>query len=195
MLSPGRKRLFYLSWLTLFGMSAMGILAIHYLQNKSVVTVFKAGKPYFLQVTTGLFFGSLTSLLAALFIKGRRFKTVRTFFEGLIGDINPSLLEILFFSVCAGVGEEILFRAGIQPLIGVWPAAFIFVLLHGYIHPYNINLSLYGFLLVAICAGFGYLFKIFGLGAAITAHVVYDIAMFSILKYSHQRSAEEGVNI
>ena len=101
-------------------------------------------------------------------------------------ELNPSFLNILFYSFCAGVGEEVLFRAGIQPLIGIWPASMLFVFLHGYINPSNISLSIYGLFLIIICSGFGYLFKFFGLTSVISAHFVYDVAMFSALRYAHR---------
>lgn len=198
MVVPDKKRLLYLSWLTLFGMSAIGILIIHYWQQRSVQAVLLGREPffveighkkYFLQVVAGLFFGSLSSLLAIFLINGKFFSSVRKFFEHLIGDMNPSLAEIVFYSFCAAVGEEVLFRAGLQPIINIWPAAIVFVLLHGYITPYNINLTFYGVFLVVICAGFGYLFKFFGLFSSITAHFLYDVAMFSLLKYSYQKKA------
>ena len=196
MVVPDEKRLKFLSWLTLFGMSAIGILLIIYYQGREVTSLLFSSepyyknvghKPYYLQIIAGLFFGSLSALLGVALINRKQFKGVRTFFEGLIGDINPSMINILFFSFCAGVGEEILFRAGVQPIIGIWPAAILFVLLHGYINPANINLTIYGFFLIVICAGFGYLFRVFGLISAVTAHFVYDVAMFSVLKYSYQR--------
>lgn len=184
MVVPDKKRLYYLSWLTLGGMSAIGIVLIHYLQKRDVSDALTGGKNYYLQSIAGLFFGSLAALLAVALINGKRFKSVRTFFEELLHDINPSFANILFYSFCAGAGEEILFRAGIQPLIGIWPAAILFVLLHGYINPANIKLTIYGFFLIIICAGFGYLFKFFGLMSTIIAHFIYDVAMFSVLKYS-----------
>ncbi|HWB62024.1 MAG TPA: CPBP family intramembrane glutamic endopeptidase [Chitinophagales bacterium] len=180
--------MYYLSWLTLIGMSAVGILLIHYVQHRWVRQVLLGKKPYYLQVLVGLFFGSLSSLLAQLLINGRRFNSVRTFFENLMHEINPTIFNILFYSFCASVGEEVLFRAGIQPLIGIWPAAFIFILLHGYINPSNINLTIYGIFMIIICSGFGYLFRFFGLTSSIIAHFVYDVSMFSLLKYSYQRS-------
>lgn len=118
-------------------------------------------------------------------INGKRFKSLRTFFENLLHEINPTFLNILFYSFCASVGEEVLFRGGVQPVIGIWPAAFIFVALHGYISPYNLNLTIYGILLVVICSGFGYLFNFFGLVSSISAHFVYDVSMFTLLKYSY----------
>ena len=102
------------------------------------------GKPYYAQAFSGLSFGALSSGLAIVLIRAKKFKTVRSFFENLMHELNPSLLNILFYSFCAGIGEEVLFRAGIQPLIGIWPTSVLFVLLHGYITPANINLSIYG---------------------------------------------------
>ena len=196
MVAPGKKQLLYMSWLTLFGMSAIGTLLILYWQEREISSVLLGyepyyphvgHKPYYLQTIAGLFFGSLSVLLALVLINGRQFKGVRTFFEELMGDINPSFINIIFYSLCASVGEEILFRAGLQPKIGIWPSAILFVFLHGYINPANLNLTLYGMLLIIICAGFGYLFNFFGLASAITAHFVYDVAMFSVLKYNHPK--------
>lgn len=187
MVVPDKKRLYYLSWLTLGGMSAIGIVLIHYLQKRDVSDVLLIGKKtYYTQVIAGLFFGSLSALLAVALINGKRFKSVKAFFADMMQDINPSFFNILFYSFCASVGEEILFRAGIQsiPHVGIWPAAMLFVFLHGYINPTNINLTIYGIFMVVICAGFGYLFKFFGLASAVIAHFIYDVAMFSVLKYS-----------
>lgn len=186
MILPDKTRLQYLSWLTLLGMSAIGVLLISYLQQSELEPVLLGGKQYYLQALAGLFFGSLSALLAVALLNDKRFKGVRSFFEEMMHGINPSLMNILFYSACASVGEEILFRAGLQPLIGIWPAAILFVFLHGYFHPTNISLSIYGAFLVIICAGFGYLFKFFGLAGAVVAHFVYDVSMFSVLKYSYR---------
>lgn len=191
MVVPDKKRLQYLSWLTLLGMSAIGVLLINYLQNRVAEQVLVGGKAYYIQGLSGVFFGSLSALLAVALINGKRFKSVRVFFQHLMQDMNPSLVNILFYSFCASVGEEILFRAGIQPIIGIWPAAILFVLLHGYINPANINLTIYGSVLIIICAGFGYLFRYFGLLSAVTAHFVYDVAMFTVLKYAYQKNVNQ----
>ena len=191
MVVPDKRRLQYFSWLTLLGMSAIGIVLIGYVQKKDVQEVLSGGKHYYEQVITGLIFGGISALLAILLIRGKKFKNVRHFFETLMLDLNPSFFNILFYSFCAGVGEEVLFRAGIQPLpyIGIWPASVLFVLLHGYINPSNIRLSIYGFFLIIICSGFGYLFKFFGLTSSCVAHFVYDVAMFSFLKYKARHLA------
>lgn len=192
-----KKRLFYLSWLTLLGMSALGILIIQYVQQKGARAVLTGGKPYYLQLLTGLFFGSLSALLGVLLINGKRFRQLRSFFEEMVGEVNPSLFEIVFYSFCAAVGEEVLFRAGIQPLayVGIWPAALLFVLVHGYINFTNISLTVYGLFLVAISAGFGYLFHFFGLFSCMVAHFIYDVAMFCVLKYAYRSNMEAATAV
>lgn len=185
MIVPDKKRLYYLSWLTLGGMSAIGIVLINYLQHRDVSDALTGGKNYYLQGIAGLFFGSLTALLAVALLNGKGFKSVRSFYEDMMQDMSPSVVNIFFYSACASIGEEVLFRAGLQPLIGIWPAAIVFVFfMHGYIPPTNMRMNIFGLMLVVISAGFGYLFKFFGLGSAVTAHFVYDVAMFSVLKYS-----------
>lgn len=199
MISPDKKRLEYLSWLTLLGMSAMGILLMHYALGRELKSVFLGQEPYYknvghkplyLQIAAGVFFGSFSALLGVALVKGKRFRNVRTFFESLIGEINPSLTQILFYSFCASVGEEILFRAGVQPIIGIWPASIVFVLLHGYLNPSNFSLMLYGIFLIVVCAGFGYMFRYFGLSSSIVAHFIYDVSMFCVLRYAHEQGKQ-----
>lgn len=192
MVRSEKTKLLYLSSLTLFGMSAIGILLIIYGQHKDVSDKLFGGKNYYLQAITGLFFGSLSAILGLILINGKFFRNARTYFDDLLDDLNPSLASILFYAFSASVGEEILFRAGIQGIIGIWPAALLFVVLHGYIVPKNIPLVFYNVFLVIVSAGFGYLFKFFGLGSAIIAHFVYDVAMFCVLKYAfHAKKAPE----
>jgi membrane protease YdiL (CAAX protease family) len=82
------------------------------------------------------------------------------------------------------VGEEILFRGGIQPYLGIWVTSFVFILLHGYINPFNIALTLYGIFMVFISAGLGYLFEMYGIIASIVAHFLFDLVMFVFMRKS-----------
>lgn len=195
MVRTEKTRMFYLSCLTLFGMSAIGILLVSYGQQKDVSEKLLGGKNYYLQVITGLFFGSLAAIMGLMLINGKYFKNARTYFEDLLEDLNPSLASIVFYAFSASVGEEILFRAGIQGLIGIWPAALLFVILHGYIVPKNIPLLFYNVFLVVVSAGFGYLFKFFGLGSAVVAHFVYDVAMFCVLKYAFHVKRQSNTEV
>ncbi len=48
---------------------------------------------------------------------------------GLLG--TPGTGAIAALAVTSAVGEEVLFRGGLQPLIGFWPTVIVFGLLHG----------------------------------------------------------------
>ena len=47
------------------------------------------------------------------------------------GGAGPSFILALFTGICAGVGEETLFRGAVQPALGILPAAILHGLLHG----------------------------------------------------------------
>lgn len=108
-------------------------------------------------------------------------QNTRKFFSGLIGQLNLRFIDILFISFCAGAGEEILFRGAIQPYLGVWITAILFVALHGYINPFNWRISIYGILMCLIIAGIGYLNDHVGLTSAIAAHFMIDVYLFKML--------------
>jgi len=54
-------------------------------------------------------------------------------FADLLGPLPSSAIAIL--AVTSSIGEELLFRGALQPLIGFWPTAVIFGLLHGGMTP------------------------------------------------------------
>ena len=87
-------------------------------------------------------------------------------FRGLLGRLTQR--EILVLAVASSVGEELLFRGALQPIIGVWPQAMVFALLHigpGWrFLPWTLSAFVMGLL-------FGWIFALTGdLGAPIVAH-------------------------
>lgn len=119
---------------------------------------------------------------AVLLVRTSWFKASRVFFAELIGKLNPSYANVIFYSFCAGVGEEILFRGAIQPHLGIWLTSILFIFLHGYLNPFNWPITLYGLFMVIISSGLGYLYEIYGIYAAMMAHFVFDVVMFCYLK-------------
>src|SRR5690606_14751744 len=85
---------------------------------------------------------------------------------------------MLVLSLCAGIGEELFFRAGIQPFLGIWWTAILFVFIHGYLDPRNWRISIYGLVMVGIIAWFGYRFETIGIVAAMIAHAAFDFILF-----------------
>lgn len=168
-----------MSTLLLFGQG--GFYLIEVVQKRSFAEVWLQGMSVTAQLVIGIGYGLLISLLALWIISRDFFNTEKKFYRQLISQLNLTIGGILFLSLCAGIAEEIFFRAGLQPLLGLWPTSIVFVFIHGYLNPYNWRLSMYGIAMVFFISGMGYLFKEVGLISAIAAHTVLDIVLFTSL--------------
>lgn len=89
-------------------------------------------------------------------------------------------IQLSFF---AGVGEELLFRGAIQPLLGIWITSVIFVGLHGYFKFKSLGHLVFGGIMFGLSVGLGYLFEYAGLIAAMSAHATYDVIMLKWILY------------
>jgi membrane protease YdiL (CAAX protease family) len=84
----------------------------------------------------------------------------------------------LWIALAAGIGEELLFRGALQPLLGVWATSALFVLAHTRAYRFN---TLNGRVLFQACGiftvsvVFGFLALYAGLVTAIIVHVSVDI--------------------
>ena len=66
----------------------------------------------------------------------------------------------------------------LQPKLGIWLTAVVFVGIHGYLNPKNWRISIYGIYLTIVIALTGYLSKHFGLTTAIITHMIIDVILF-----------------
>ena len=171
------KTVFLLGSVTLLGFGIGGFLIIEYFQEISFLEVWRSGDSVIRQLGMGALSGLLASGVALFIISRKFFEKEKAFYYNLIGRLGINRSGIIFLSLCAGIGEEIFFRAAIQPFLGIGLTSILFVLLHGYITPKNLRLSVYGMVLTVIIIGFGYLFERFGLTSAITAHAVFDLVL------------------
>ena len=156
---------------------AIGWIVNHFSLERSLIEAFNGNFSIISQLLIGAGYGTVAALLAWKLIESKFMVSVKNFFVPFLGGLNFNTKDIVFISICAGFGEEVLFRASLQPLMGIWWAALIFVALHGYLNPNNWRLSIYGVLMVFIAAGLGYLYQQIGLVAAITAHAFVDIVL------------------
>ena len=177
-----QQRLFLLGFFTLFGFGAIGLAILYYAEGITPLVFFSSGKVWWQQLLSGSVFGISAAVVALWLVQTEWLSKEMEFFGELIEKMAPTYAHAIFYSVCAGVGEEILFRGGIQPYLGIWLTSFVFILLHGYINPYNLALTIYGLFMVLISAGLGYLFEIYGIISSITAHFLFDLVMFVALK-------------
>lgn len=171
--------------ITLFGLGGLGLLLIYWFHKDVFSGHFIVAIPNILyQIGIGTLYAIASAIILLLLLRMKMLSAARSFFGNLIKRFNISLAEIFYLSLCAGIGEEILFRGALQPWLGIWLTALLFIALHGYLNPKNRPLFIYGIVLMIISAGLGYLAQIIGLYSAITAHFWIDVALMLYLKRS-----------
>jgi len=91
--------------------------------------------------------------------------------------LELNTIDKVLISICAGFGEELLFRGAIQVFYGIWPTAIIFVAIHGYLNPKDWRISSYGVLMCVFIGIMGYMMEYWGIWSAIAAHVMVDLVL------------------
>lgn len=177
-----KKSLFHLSIFTLFGFSLIAYILLHF--SKSLVYWDMLSFDFFnlKAISIGLGVGVVAAILGLILVHFLPSGKLDNMMDSIMASLDPKWYHILFYSFCAGVGEEILFRGAIQHYIFLWPTAILFVLIHGYLNIKDKTMFIYGVFLIFISASFGYLFKFLGIYAAISAHFIYDVIMFGYMK-------------
>ena len=105
-------------------------------------------------------------------------------------DVSLNYLDIVLISICAGVGEEIMFRGVLQEFFGVIFTSILFVAIHGYLTFKNWALSIYGFVMTIIIMGLGYIYEFWGVFIPIVAHTVIDLVLLlEIIKNRENNAA------
>jgi len=73
------------------------------------------------------------------------------------------------------------FRGVLQPLLGIWTTSILFVLLHGYLNPFNLPLTFYGLYMVVVIGVMGLFTEHLGILTAMTSHTVIDYILLQKL--------------
>lgn len=183
-------RVLLLSAATIFLFGIGGIYIIESWQLRDFQEVLWEGWPVGWQLITGIASGAVSAGIALMLITSKFFKNERRYYYEMISRLDLSIAGIFLISLSAGIGEEIFFRAGLQPMLGVWPTSIIFVLLHGYLNVTNKRILTYGILMVLIIAGFGYLYRYTGLFTVMSAHAVFDIILLLHIYGNRKKRAQ-----
>jgi len=171
-----------LALITLFGFPFLAWIIWYFFGKTDFWLLLENKRNPFLQILVGLLFGGISALIAIQIIRVPAIEKASRKYSQLMARLKLTMPLIILISIAAGVGEEILFRAVIQNLIGLWPAAVIFVAIHGYLNPMNWGISLYGIYLVIIAACFGYLYNNLGIWSAAMAHAIFDFVLLYYVK-------------
>lgn len=144
-----------------------------FIQDKSLVDVFLDGYAPHVQIIIGLLVGSI---LAVVIRYVPFLSSLRQMARHLIGaQLQPKKVEIPLFAYATATGEELLFRAILQPFIGVWLTSVVFTLSHGSFDFKSRGMILFNVFLFISSVVMGLLYMHVGLLAVIMAHGIYNV--------------------
>ncbi|MFW6347862.1 MAG: CPBP family intramembrane glutamic endopeptidase [Cyclonatronaceae bacterium] len=174
-----RRKIRRASWLSGLLWLGLGTLLILFIQQQPWLSAFSAEYSYFSQLLAGSGAGLAAGNLAVRMMQMKAFRNISRDYPivGLIRQADLKRGDILSISVVAGISEEWLFRAALQPLLGLWISSFIFVALHGYFKFKNAAQIFFGVFMLLLSLLLGLLFEYIGLLSAIAAHILYDIVV------------------
>lgn len=135
-----------------------------------------------IKTAIGIEFGIIYAYLALLLLQAPVFDVLPNRLEVMIQNMNLTIMDALFLSLCAGIGEELLFRVGVQHYLGMWITSILFVAIHGYLNPKNWRMSLYGLIVLPFVVLLAYGYNHFGLWFCIGAHFSYDFVLFMAIR-------------
>jgi len=151
------------------------------------------GQPIAVQIGWGITFGlaiSVPSMVVVFFVP--LFSSLRRQLLELMSRLDLDALNPLWIGLSAGIGEELLFRGALQPIVGIWWASFIFTLAHfrsGQFHSMNWQKLIYAASVFIAGLFLGYVFLEIGLIAAMVTHAVVDVvSLFAARRLLRVRS-------
>ncbi len=172
-----KKTILLLALGTLLIFGGLGYLFIPYVRDMAVLQYLLGLKALWLQIVIGVAFGIITAKAGWQIVELPLLQKTKVFFTQIIKPLNLSVIEIILISICAGIGEEMFFRGVVQPVLGIWATALLFVLLHGYLNPFNMPLTYYGIYMVVVIGVMGLFTEYFGIVSAMMAHAVIDFIL------------------
>jgi len=186
-----------LATIVVFG--GLGVWLVPVMREVNILVFIQGTKPLYLQIILGSAIGIITAMAGWQIVELPFLIPTKVFFVNLIKPLKLSFLEILLISICAGVGEELFFRGAVQPYLGVWFTAILFVLFHGYLNPLNLPLMVYGLYMVLVIGVLGLFTEFYGIFTAMIAHTLIDVILLFRLSRAEipkndVESQEDSVN-
>lgn len=176
-----RKKILFFGWVTLIVFPIPAYLLRYYLDDLTFGEFIQYTNFKVIAVGYGLELGIVYAILCYVLMQAPFFDSVPTKMDQLIGQMKLKIRDGIFLSLCAGVGEELLFRSGIQHYFGWIITSILFVALHGYLNPWNWRFSIYGIIVLPFIFLISLGFEMFGLWFAVAAHFAYDAVLFTFI--------------
>ena len=165
----------HLAGITMIGMPLVAMIIDYFSSDLVLKDRIFLGEPLWQQIGIGLIVGLISGFFAAKISEMKFMEKVSKKYSQAFESINLNTSQVIFISICAGFGEEILFRGALQFFFGIVFTAILFVAIHGYLNPKDWRISLYGLYMTLVICTFGWLTEKFGLWTAIVAHSIVDL--------------------
>tara|TARA_B100000508_G_scaffold136157_1_gene128836 strand:- start:91960 stop:92517 length:558 start_codon:yes stop_codon:yes gene_type:complete len=167
-----------LGWITLLVFPGIGLWLLWYFEDIPIIEVLELHDIFTPKTLLGIEFGLFYGLFILAVSQHDIFKSMSHHQERLFRSLQLNWGDIIFMSFCAGFGEEILFRAGIQTWLGPWITTFLFIAVHGYFNPTSWKQSMLGLVLFPFILIISFSYELLGLWFCVGAHFSYDLLMF-----------------
>lgn len=176
-----RNKILFFGWVTLLVFPIPGFLMRYYIDDISLLEFLEPQNIQILPIGLGLEFGFVYGFIAFLLMQAPFFDSVPMKIDKMVGEMDLKFHHGIFLSLCAGIGEEFLFRSGMQPYLGWLFTSIFFVALHGYLNPWNWRFSIYGLIILPFIFALSLGFNHFGIWFSIAAHFSYDAVLFTFM--------------
>ena len=170
--------------LTCVAFSLVALLIIFVAQD-APLAVFTGPMPWGAQVLYGLALSALAAVgsYASFRLTSQSEATRNTI--SAYGKLDLSGLNPVWISLAAAIGEELLFRAALQPLLGVWITSLIFLLTHTPVYQFRrLNratlIQAAGVFGASVALGFVYQYA--GLLSAVMVHTALDVVGLYVVR-------------
>lgn len=170
--------MYLLGLITLIVFPIPTFVVLYYFYNIQPLEILQFESFQIIPVGFGLQVGFIYGILALLLMKSGIFDDLPVNIKQVVQRMRLSFLDALMLSLCAGIGEELLFRSGVQFFLDPVTTSIIFIAIHGYLNPLNWRMSIYGLIILPFVLLISYGFEYFGLWFAIAAHFMYDFVLF-----------------
>ena len=101
------------------------------------------------------------------------------------GRLDLSGLNPVWISLAAAIGEELLFRAALQPLLGVWITSLLFLLTHTPVYQFrklNRATLMQAAGVFGASVALGFVYQYVGLLAAVLVHTALDVVGLYVVR-------------
>lgn len=166
---------------TLIILPLVGVTIVGVAEDKPWNFPFLWMHPWWLQTILGLIVGVAGALGVLKLLSTKFMQPVIQRYNPLFNSLKINTVDAIFLSICAGFGEEFLFRVVLQHYWGIPLTSIFFVAIHGYLNPRIKSLAVYGILLSAYICLIGYTYEASGFLCAAIAHTIFDYILFKKL--------------